>query len=227
MNREEFLRQLERLLSGISEEERADAIAFYQSYFEDAGEENEASVIAELESPQKVAESIIRDSGADGAGNRDNESGGNSGNFGYGSDAEHGMMGQQKAPKQNNALRAVGITAVVLTSPIWLTLILVLASIALALAASVFGIAIAIVTVTAALILTGFVLFGCGISSIFGGAAPLGIGLMGAGLIVLALGIAAVLAVIWVLGVFLPWAVKGLWKLCKKPFEKRKERAAV
>ena len=43
MKREEFLKQLEQLLDGISEEEKADALAFYRSYFEDAGEENEES----------------------------------------------------------------------------------------------------------------------------------------------------------------------------------------
>ena len=58
MKREEFLKQLEQLLDGISEEEKADALTFYRSYFEDAGEENEESVIAELESPEKVAQSI-------------------------------------------------------------------------------------------------------------------------------------------------------------------------
>ena len=48
---------------GISEEEKADALAFYRSYFEDAGEENEESVIAELESPEKVAQSIKKNLG--------------------------------------------------------------------------------------------------------------------------------------------------------------------
>lgn len=72
MNKEEFLRQLEQLLSGISEEERTDAIAFYRSYFEDAGEENEAAILAELESPQKVAESIMKNLGVDGNGTMKN-----------------------------------------------------------------------------------------------------------------------------------------------------------
>ena len=54
MKREEFLKQLEQLLDGISEEEKADALAFYRSYFEDAGEENEESVIAELESRRRL-----------------------------------------------------------------------------------------------------------------------------------------------------------------------------
>ena len=63
MNKEEFLKQLENLLSDISAEERADAMAYYHSYFEDAGEGNEASIIEELESPEKVAELIKRDLG--------------------------------------------------------------------------------------------------------------------------------------------------------------------
>jgi len=32
--------------------------------------------------------------------------------------------------------------------------------------------------------------------------------------------------VVWCFGWFVPWAVKGIVKLCKKPFEKRKEREA-
>ena len=51
------------MLSDISEEERADALAFYRSYFEDAGIGNEASILEELESPEKVAEVIKKDLG--------------------------------------------------------------------------------------------------------------------------------------------------------------------
>ena len=58
MNREEFLKQLESLLLDLTYEEREEAMDYYRNYFEDAGEENEANVIAELESPQKVAQSI-------------------------------------------------------------------------------------------------------------------------------------------------------------------------
>ena len=40
MNRQEFMRRLEQLLEGIPEEEKREAIAYYTSYFEDAGEDN-------------------------------------------------------------------------------------------------------------------------------------------------------------------------------------------
>lgn len=45
MNRQEFMRRLEQLLGGIPEEEKREAIAYYTSYFEDAGEENEEKII--------------------------------------------------------------------------------------------------------------------------------------------------------------------------------------
>lgn len=55
MNRKEFLAQLSRLLWDIPEADRKDALEYYENYFEDAGEENEPSVIQELGSPGKVA----------------------------------------------------------------------------------------------------------------------------------------------------------------------------
>lgn len=58
MNKESFLLQLERLLYDIPREEREEAMDYYRSYFEDAGEENEAVVMEELESPQIIADSI-------------------------------------------------------------------------------------------------------------------------------------------------------------------------
>lgn len=61
MNRAQFMSQLEKLLSDISEEERKEALAYYESYFDDAGEEREAEVIRELGSPGKVAAIIKAD----------------------------------------------------------------------------------------------------------------------------------------------------------------------
>ena len=51
MNRAEFMRQLERLLMDIPENDRLDAIAYYNDYFDEAGVENEARVIQKLGSP--------------------------------------------------------------------------------------------------------------------------------------------------------------------------------
>lgn len=58
MDRTEFMRQLERLLQGISPTEREEALRYYNSYFDDAGSENEQEVIRALGSPARVAENI-------------------------------------------------------------------------------------------------------------------------------------------------------------------------
>lgn len=226
MGKEEFLRQLEALLSGISEEERKEALAYYRSYFEDAGEPNEASIIAELESPQKVAESILKDMGIDGSGynafaNRDEEY------YKNVNQTIQNLNGAQSTKKNDAGMTGLTVALIAITSPIWLTLLLVILSVLLAVVASLFGVAVAVVAVMASLIFVGFVLIGVGVGFLFGGAPAVGIGLAGCGLIVLALGILAVLLVIWVFGGFLPWAFKGIWQLCKKPFDKRKERVAA
>lgn len=219
MKREEFLKQLEQLLDGISEEEKADALAFYRSYFEDAGEENEESVIAELESPEKVAQSIKKNLGME----KENGS--------YGMPADQNpewnkndddmFVKSEEAPKEKKGgWSAAAIVLVVLTSPLWLTLLLVVASLLLAVVAILFGIAVAVM---ASLVFAGFLLIGFGFSTLFTGGVVVGLGLTGAGLLVLGLGILAVLLVVWVSGVFLPWAVRGIIGLCKKPFEKKKE----
>ncbi len=58
MTKQEFMRELESLLYDISSEEREEALKFYKGYFEDAGEEQESAVIAELGSPKQVADII-------------------------------------------------------------------------------------------------------------------------------------------------------------------------
>lgn len=61
MNKVEFMRQLERLLQNISEQERQEALHYYDDYFDDAGPENEQAVLEALGNPARVAENIRRD----------------------------------------------------------------------------------------------------------------------------------------------------------------------
>ncbi|GLC77909.1 DUF1700 domain-containing protein [Lacrimispora brassicae] len=59
MSRDEFMRDLEYLLSDIPDEEKAEAMGYYRDYLEEAGPENEENVIREFESPERIA-AIIR-----------------------------------------------------------------------------------------------------------------------------------------------------------------------
>ena len=59
MTGEEFLRQLETMLADVTEEERREALRYYEEYLRDAGADQEQQVLAELGSPARVA-AIIR-----------------------------------------------------------------------------------------------------------------------------------------------------------------------
>ena len=55
MNRLEYMSTLASLLQDVPEEERRDAMKYYNDYFDEAGSENEQEVIEELGDPEKVA----------------------------------------------------------------------------------------------------------------------------------------------------------------------------
>lgn len=58
MNRTEFFRILISELRDIQASELQDVLQYYNEYFDDAGAENEQSVLEELGSPQKIAAAI-------------------------------------------------------------------------------------------------------------------------------------------------------------------------
>lgn len=60
MTKNEFIQKLGYLLKDIPEEERREAIEFYENYLEEAGPLEEEKAIAELGSPEEVADSIMK-----------------------------------------------------------------------------------------------------------------------------------------------------------------------
>lgn len=61
MSRNEFLEELGRLLYELPIEEREEAIRYYDSYFEEAGADQEQVVLDELGSAERIAKQILRD----------------------------------------------------------------------------------------------------------------------------------------------------------------------
>lgn len=61
MNREIFLKKLEELLESLPTEERENALIYYTDYFDDAGVADEARIIDELGSPERVANMLLRE----------------------------------------------------------------------------------------------------------------------------------------------------------------------
>lgn len=59
MTRDAFMKELVYLLQDIQEEDKEDALQYYMDYFDEAGPEQEADIIKELGSPERIA-AIIR-----------------------------------------------------------------------------------------------------------------------------------------------------------------------
>lgn len=222
MRREEFLRQLEVLLSDISEEERAEAMAFYRSYFEDAGIGNEERILEELGSPENVAEIIKRDLGmvmvADNTGEDTDEA---HQTYTYTSgQSQNSTYTRYEDPKEkawyNNSTVILVIILLVLTSPLWFGILS-------GLFGAIFGISVALIAITFAMFAVGIAFVGVGVPMVVGISGAAGVAFIGAGLLVLAVAILLLNVCVWVFGKFFPWAVKGIIDLCKKPFQKNKE----
>lgn len=205
MSREEFMKELENLLSDVSEEEKREALEYYRGYFEDAGKENEERILRELESPEKVAQTIK-------------------------ADLETGKERQEEA-QQNTSAAGDGndkawkillvVVIAVLTSPIWVGAAGGLLGGALGLAGGLLGIVIAAIAVAGALYIAGAVISGVGIAQLAVGNVAAGMGLLGGGLIVLALAVLATIGCVWLYGRFLPWLVRTFVSLCRRVFSGR------
>lgn len=58
MDKREFLNRLQMQLADLTSDERREALEYYEEYFADAGEENEADVLISLGAPEQAAEQI-------------------------------------------------------------------------------------------------------------------------------------------------------------------------
>ncbi|MEG2059627.1 MAG: DUF1700 domain-containing protein [Lachnospiraceae bacterium] len=216
MKREDFMKQLEKLLTGMAEDEKRDALAFYENYFEDAGMENEEKVIEELESPEKLAASIKKDCLGEQEHEKEKEQ-----------EKEEGSSVNVVKQAQSNSFykehRTLCIVLVVIailcTSPLWGGLLGgVLGAIC-----GAFGLLIGIIAG-----LVGIVI-GCSIGGIFAigfGCVELvshvGIGMImiGVGLLMTVIAILALLLLFLLCSKTIPWIFKGAKQLWSKIFPK-------
>ena len=218
MNREEYMKRLERALNGISESEKAEALQYYRDYFDDAGVENEQEVMEALGTPENLAETIKK------------EQMGQQDSFEQNVELEDAYVGATKENEDNkkkNKLSGGTIAAIVilaiLASPIILTVAAAVASALVGVVAAIFSAVVSVIAVVLALILVVVI---CIVAVfVFAGISPFfsvilaGIALMVAGVCVF-----LIMAVVWLFGMALPWLIKGIIKLCKKIFGKKGEQ---
>ena len=164
MNRVEFMETLSRLLQDIPEEDRIDALKYYNDYFDDAGSENEQNVIERTgKSPEKSSDERSKRTGKtqyqyyqeDTYGEeKDNKIYQDNGTYDYES--------QEKKPWTNKWLKLAMIIAIVVIGfpiviPLGAGILALIAGIVIA----VFCLFAAIVIGFAAVVMVGVVLFCC------------------------------------------------------------------
>lgn len=228
MTKFEFMEELRLRLAVLSAEERADALQFYEEYFEDAGPENEQAVIAELGSPAAVAERILSGEGKAAVWKNGRESSGNTASAqpedrdfrGYRSYT--GGYQSYSPPKKNSGWKILAIVLLVTGSPIWLTLLAAIFLTVLGIALAVGGVLFAIICSIVALILLTIVCLGVGLwmlpQDMLNGLFVLSYGLMGLGgaLILVPLGSVCIHKVFPALGRGLAYCWHGIGGWCKK-----------
>ncbi len=210
MTRKEFLRQLEQLLKDLPEHDRQDALTYYEDYFEEAGSENEEKLIQDLGSPEKVAETIKRDT--KGSGNEQAEYT----EYGYsdGQDTDKQTPVRKKAGRKPLPLALV-IIILIFGLPVWGGLLSGLFGAVVGILGAVLGILASLAALVVAGLVGGVVVFGASIIKMIANPVTgiLGIGI---GSIFIAVGLLLLVLFLWIILKAFPAVFKFVVNLIQK-----------
>ncbi|MDO5020342.1 MAG: DUF1700 domain-containing protein [Lachnospiraceae bacterium] len=237
MNRFEYMRRLEDLLSDISPSEKEEALTYYNDYFNDAGQENEQQVIEELGSPEQVAAGVkeglglqtydrVQDSPEGGKNQNQSAQIGTDGNAGAQNTGSQNAFSQNSQippqPQQKKSKPAWEIALIVIglifASPLILALICVIFALIISVFSLIFGLLIGFGAAALALYVTAFVCALLGlvvlpVNVLVSGA------LLGSGCLCAAAGILCMVLTVLV-AMTVPAACKGTAWLWRKMFRK-------
>ncbi|WP_461813126.1 DUF1700 domain-containing protein [Faecalimonas sp.] len=220
MNRIEFMTELEKLLREISQEERREALQYYEDYFADAGIENEQHIIDELESPKKVAQTIKEGL----LGKEDSSEYRETGYVDTRFEEKEIPANREVGRKTNNNwLKILFIVVVTIFAlPILLPLIFAGISIVFAIAVSGFAVLGTLVLLAVVVMICGIAITICGIIELFHFPA-LALVIMGGGILAFVVGLVATVLMIKACMTVFPILFRGLVNIFRK-FVHRKER---
>jgi len=216
MNKEEFLKKLEALLLDVPGDERREALEYYRNYFEDAGQENEAKIIEELESPEKIASIIKSDCVTDltKASNKERNN------------KDHKEKNSFQAFYENNKGLSIFLIIVIalFASPVWLPV----GGTLLGAVMGAFGLLVGLIFgswgMAVGFIIGGIACIGVGIGTLFASVGA-GLILIGIGFVLLIFGILALLAALWLCVKVVPWCIKSISDLVHHTKNQNKEGA--
>lgn len=238
MNRIEFMNILEQLLAELPENERREAVQYYNDYLDDAGVENEQEVLKALGTPWQLAASIKE-------GLHEEKS--NAGVFserGFSrnedvfteeppaartadtKDAHYGHDRYRSGEKQKKSGSGTGMLILTILCAAFAAPILL--PVALAVIVTVFALGVAAVAVAAALMIAGIICIVAGLAALVVAIAKFAVvpagAMMAVGISLMTVGIGIILVVFmgWILGRFLPAAFRGSVNFCSRLFHRRR-----
>lgn len=222
MTKQEFLQRLRCLLADVTEEEREEALRYYEEYFDEAGPDEEQAILKELGSPEKVA-AIIK---ANVPGSRippryQTAPGQQTAGAEYAAPPRYQAAGAANAqPGAHSDSRTwmwvAIVAAAIILSPLWLSVL-----------GTVLGVLAAVVITAAALVFSGAAVIVAGIVVVIKGFLTLGAG-VGTALLVAGMGVLDVALGFALLGIGLAlcWLLVWLWRMAVRGWHWAKEQLA-
>ena len=234
MNKEEFLRELARLLQNIPDSERREALQYYEDYFNDAGLENEQTVLEELGTPRKVADTI-KDGLLANMDCRENTASSSTGcetiyqnTAGYRSTAGGQSATTYQTPpvQEKEGMPAWAIVLIVIGCifcfPVIIALAAVLFGLIVAAMSVMFALVIGFGASCAATLFAGLVVTIMGLVHIM--VSPFsGMIVAGTGLICFAIGILFMMITVFLCGCAIPAMCRGIAWICRKIFKSKQK----
>lgn len=228
MNRIEFMTELAALLQDVPQEERKEAMKYYNDYFDDAGADNEQQVIQELGSPQKVAATIKADL------NIRTEEAGQYGEYretGYTdtryesrempADKQGYAEDIQQAPRTSRAVKILLIILIIIFGgPVIVPTAIGIVGLIFGGIVALFGLFLTLVIAAVAIAIVGVILFCVGIATLMPEFA-VGLAMIGIGLLLGVVGVIGTVAGIKLCMVVFPGICRGLVWICRKPFHRK------
>ena len=223
MNRLDFMKQLEELLTDISQNEREEAIQYYNDYLNDAGVENEQEVLESLGTPEQLAKVIREGLNGDEDAGEYTETGYK--NETYEMPGQHEVVEREHYNKQTKKPMSAGaivliVILCILASPLLVSIASGIFGIVIGLIAGIFGLFVGIAAAGVSLLAVGVLLIGIGIGELI--SMPLaGVCLIGAGILLLGLALFFIWLTVWLCAVAIPWVIRGVVNLVSRLFHRK------
>lgn len=184
MNKQAFLDEVKTRLEGLDESEINEAISFYAEAIDDRTDDgmSEEEAIADIGSPEFIANEILLDKPIT-------------------------KLIKARTDKKRQSLEAWEIVLIILSSPLWATVLVVVLSVLFSIYITLWALVISLVATIVALILGGLGIAIMALTGLFTSSGLNTMGVMGLGILCCGIGLALVIPV--------KWACIGLFRLMK------------